>query len=349
MAKPERSLRSSQTAQPSRNDVRGLATLAVGVVDRVAAPVAGMHQAVADRVFERPGARRRRRPPRPRLADRWRPRIDPLGQPHPRAGRRRRVPGRVGRPRPALPRPVVPRHGSRRSPRSTPRSATSCTRPGATWPSPCSCSTEASRGPRARWTSRAAGWWCSCHGLGGSERSWPTGPGDRTSYIDLLEDGLDATALALRYNSGRHVSDNGRGAVRPPRAAGARLAGSGGIARPRGALDGWARGPLRLPHRRRARPGVAVPGAPRRLPGHAAPRCAARAGRPARPQRPRSARRDAATGRARSGPQRRHQGPLPRLRRRGGLDRAVTSTASTTTATSCRCCPAPSTASSPPR
>ena len=158
------------------------------------------------------------------------------------------------------------------------------------------------------------------HGLGGSERSWPTGPGDRTSYIDLLEDGLGATALALRYNSGRHVSDNGRGAVRPPRAAGARLAGAGGITRPRRALDGWARGPLRLPRRRRARPGVAVPGAPRRLPGHAPPRCAARAGRPARPQRPRSARRDAAAGRAGSGSQRRHQGPLPRLRRRGGLD-----------------------------
>ena len=48
------------------------------------------------------------------------------------------------------------------------------------------------------------------HGLGGSERSWPTEPGERASYVDLLEHGLGATALALRYNTGRHVSDNGR-------------------------------------------------------------------------------------------------------------------------------------------
>ena len=141
----------------SRNDVRGLATLAVGVVDRV---TAGRRRAPGG---GRPGVR------------------------CPGAGRRRgacvhdSVTGGVhGSIRSSTASssgpptsdagwcgPIVScasstgrRAGSRRSPRSTPRSATSCTRPGATWPSPCSCSTEASRGPRARWTSRGR-WWCS--------------------------------------------------------------------------------------------------------------------------------------------------------------------------------------------
>ena len=53
------------------------------------------------------------------------------------------------------------------------------------------------------------------HGLGESERSWNRrgeahGRGLRASYGTLLEQDLGVTAIRLRYNTGRHISDNGR-------------------------------------------------------------------------------------------------------------------------------------------
>lgn len=49
------------------------------------------------------------------------------------------------------------------------------------------------------------------HGLGENEDSWIAGRGapDQVSYGDALRDELGYTPVYLRYNTGRHVSDNG--------------------------------------------------------------------------------------------------------------------------------------------
>jgi pimeloyl-ACP methyl ester carboxylesterase len=50
------------------------------------------------------------------------------------------------------------------------------------------------------------------HGLGETEGSWRPGRGavDQVSYGDALRDELGYTPVYLRYNTGRHISDNGR-------------------------------------------------------------------------------------------------------------------------------------------
>jgi len=50
------------------------------------------------------------------------------------------------------------------------------------------------------------------HGLAGTERDWCRGRGDDVvpSYGDRLGDELGFTPIFLRYNTGRHISDNGR-------------------------------------------------------------------------------------------------------------------------------------------
>jgi pimeloyl-ACP methyl ester carboxylesterase len=50
------------------------------------------------------------------------------------------------------------------------------------------------------------------HGLMGSERAWRfgTSAGDRVDYGPALARARDQTAIYVRYNSGRHISENGR-------------------------------------------------------------------------------------------------------------------------------------------
>jgi hypothetical protein len=50
------------------------------------------------------------------------------------------------------------------------------------------------------------------HGLGETEHSWRPGRDsvDQVSYGDALREALGYTPVYLRYNSGRHISDNGR-------------------------------------------------------------------------------------------------------------------------------------------
>jgi len=50
------------------------------------------------------------------------------------------------------------------------------------------------------------------HGLMGSERAWALGTstGERTEFGQALAEARDATPVYARYNSGRHVSTNGR-------------------------------------------------------------------------------------------------------------------------------------------
>jgi triacylglycerol lipase len=56
------------------------------------------------------------------------------------------------------------------------------------------------------------------HGLMGSERAWRFGVGDpgaavdsdRVDYAGALADARDCTPIYVRYNSGRHISENGR-------------------------------------------------------------------------------------------------------------------------------------------
>jgi len=188
----------------TRNDVRGLATLAVDLVDRVAAPVEGVHQAVADRVF---GA---------------------LGTP---ANGVRRVHDSIS----------TTAHGSIRSAnRMLGRAAHAGCR--VVWAdrdlrffdrSPRGLATLAALNAAVGDQLHATGSdlalqmqlfhggsvWPDVevdepsrhlvvfvHGLGGSELSWDGGP----SYPRLVEERLGATAIAAHYNTGLHVSDNGR-------------------------------------------------------------------------------------------------------------------------------------------
>ena len=193
--------------QSPRNDIRGLATLAVGVVDRVAAPVAGVHQAVADRVFEAlgPGAGGVRRVHDSltggvhgsiRSANRILERAAHVGCRVVWADRELRFLDRSSRGLSTLAALNAAVGDELHETGSDLAIAMQLFHRGEPWPE------GAVDEPSGRLV-------VFVHGLGGSERSWPTGLGDRTSYIDLLEDGLGATALALRYNSGRHVSDNG--------------------------------------------------------------------------------------------------------------------------------------------
>src|SRR5687768_8388299 len=50
------------------------------------------------------------------------------------------------------------------------------------------------------------------HGLMGSERAWEIGTatGERSEFGHALADAHDVTPVYVRYNSGRHISTNGR-------------------------------------------------------------------------------------------------------------------------------------------
>ncbi len=81
------------------------------------------------------------------------------------------------------------------------------------------------------------------HGLGETEHAWGS-----PNYGDLLD---DATPVFVRFNTGRHISENGADARAAAGRAGARLAGGGRADHADRALDGRPRRPQRLPPRRR--------------------------------------------------------------------------------------------------
>ena len=113
---------------------------------------------------------------------------------------------------------------------------------------------------------------------------------------------LGYTPVYLHYNSGLHVSTNGRAFAALLEQLVARVAGADRRAGDRRAQHGRAGGAQRLPRRRGARRTLARSAAPAGLPRHAAPRRAARArrqlGRPARSASAGTARRSRASARS---------------------------------------------------
>ena len=96
------------------------------------------------------------------------------------------------------------------------------------------------------------------HGLMGNEVGWRLGRRQgREPYGTRLARELGCTPVYVRYNSGRHISENGRSLADLLEAAGRRVAGRGRRGRARRALDGRARLAQRLPPRGqgRRRPG----------------------------------------------------------------------------------------------
>ena len=126
------------------------------------------------------------------------------------------------------------------------------------------------------------------HGLMETEHAWRLG--GRPTYGARLARDLGVTPLYVRYNSGRHISENGRALAELLDAVAAWPVPVEEIALDR-ALDGRARRAQRLPPGRGGRRCLGGPRAPRRHARHAAPRRAARPGRPLRrPRAPRAAR-----------------------------------------------------------
>ena len=125
------------------------------------------------------------------------------------------------------------------------------------------------------------------HGLMGTELPWWWFAADgRETYGERLERELGATPVYLRYNTGRHISENGRSMADLLERARRRLAGRGRRARARRPLDGRPGRPLGLPPRRRGRHAVGQPPAPH---GHARHPAHGRADGPGRAQaRPRA-------------------------------------------------------------
>ncbi len=88
------------------------------------------------------------------------------------------------------------------------------------------------------------------HGLCENDRFWWYGAerncGDRdVTYGSLLRDEQGWTPLYLHYNTGLHISENGRLLAGLPRIAGRQMAGAGHRDRPGRALDGRPDRPLR--------------------------------------------------------------------------------------------------------
>ena len=176
------------------------------------------------------------------------------------------------------------------------------------------------------------------HGLGETDASWRLGGG--ATYGERLREELGITPLYARYNTGRHISDNGRALPPPWRALPAEeivLVGHsmGGLVARSACHYGdaaWTgEGPARL------------------LPRLAAPRRPARARRQPRRPPPAPAAGDRAVRAADRHPLRRHQGPALRRLPGGGLGRAATRTASPTSAARSRSCRARPTTTSAPR
>ena len=118
------------------------------------------------------------------------------------------------------------------------------------------------------------------HGLGETDASWRLrADAQRPGYGACLRRDLGHTPIELRYNTGLHISDNGRAlAALLERAARGLARGDRGD-RHRRALDGRARRAQRLPLRQPRGPRVDERRAPRLLPGLAAPRRSAGEGR----------------------------------------------------------------------
>ena len=96
------------------------------------------------------------------------------------------------------------------------------------------------------------------HGLCHDENAWTPKPDPATglagpSYADRLAQDTDVTPLLIRYNTGRHVSENGADLARLLDAAGRVVARPGDRPDPGRALDGRARHPQRLPRGRGGR------------------------------------------------------------------------------------------------
>ena len=118
------------------------------------------------------------------------------------------------------------------------------------------------------------------HGLMESERGWRLGRRQgREDYGTRLARDLGCTPVYVRYNSGRHISENGRSLAELLEA----VVDAWPVEVEEVALVGHSMGGLvvaqRLPHRRARRRGVGAPRPPRRLARLAAHGRAARAGR----------------------------------------------------------------------
>ena len=170
------------------------------------------------------------------------------------------------------------------------------------------------------------------HGLMGTEHSWRSAGAARRPTATRLAADLGTTPVDVRYNTGRHVSDNGRSladllealvAAWPVEVDESRSSGHsmGGLV---------ARSACHQAAERGARLGR--PRAPRRLARHAAHGRAARAGRARRERRPARAARDAAVRQ------------LPAPAQRGASATCATARSSTrtgATAIPTRCAPRP--------
>ena len=157
-----------------------------------------------------------------------------------------------------------------------------------------------------------AAWWLPARG---ADRS------DRRTHGERLQDELSFTPVYLRYNTGLHVSDNGRALAGLLEA----LIEGWPVGVEElvlvGPLDGRPRRAQRVSLRREGRPALHRLGPPRVLPGHAAPRRRSREGGERTGLGARPAARDARLARVLNARSVGHQGPALRLVRRGGLVR----------------------------
>ncbi len=90
------------------------------------------------------------------------------------------------------------------------------------------------------------------HGLMSTESIWNFPDAPSTTYGRLLADDHDVTVLSVRYNTGRHISTNGRELARAPQPPGVGVAGAGEGDQPDRSQHGRARRAiglsLRTPH-----------------------------------------------------------------------------------------------------
>ena len=232
---------------------------------------------------------------------RRRRRADPRGRPRRRASRERDA-GRLTPPRSSARLPAGPS-----SARSTARSATRSSASGNALALPMTFRRARAR-PRAHAPKRSPtptrtpsrGWRSSstaCARPTTPGMGYPLARARHVPYGHRMEIELGYSPLYLRYNTGRHISENGRELAelleRPRRRLADRVA-RGRADRP---FDGRARRAERLPLRRRQR--LRGQGPPRGHARDAPPRRPARAGHERRHRRARAPPRDAPAGRAR--------------------------------------------------
>ena len=305
------------------DELRALAVLAAAELGGAAGGIGGVHDAIAQRVFGALGASARRRSGARTTGSRSgvyasvarrRDARGRRGRPAPRPARRRRRPRGVGVP--------ARRRGARgaqralrrraRGGRLRPRGAAGAARPRAR-------GRAGARRARRRVPGAGPRIVVFLHGLMESEFAWRLG--GRESYGAQLERDLGVTALDVRYNSGRHVSQNGRSLAELLEQVVAAWPADVGADRARRPLDGRPGRAQRLPPGGRGGDGLAGPRAARRQPRHAARRRTARAGHPPRRARPARAARDAAVRALPAPPQRGDPRPPPRLAGRPRLGR----------------------------